>query len=414
MNIFDKSAIRECTSCQMCAAVCPHNALNININIDGFYHPVITHSLCVDCGMCVKICYKFDRNIEPFGKEKLRSTKLYGAAAKQDDVVESTTSGGIADLLARELIHDGYKCIGVVYDSEKDCAKHIVATSENETIGFRGSKYIQSYTLDAFKEIVKKCKDEKYAIFGTPCQIYALDRYLKQRHIRDRHILIDLYCHGCPTINVWKKYINKIKLKINKEKIDYVNFRSKVKGWGNFYVLEVAVDGKSLFYSDVKKNEFFDIFFSDQVLNKACEDCMLRSTLAYTDIRLGDFWGKQYVLNYRGVSAISLVTDKAKCLFDKIQDRIDYQEQKYEDFLTWQSWGKKYQSDIDLRKTLLGQLLDNRISLRESIETIHNSQTFKSKILRYAKNLVHLLPINLERRIRWMYYQFTDFSLSKI
>ena len=96
-------------------------------------------------------------------------------------------------------------------------------------------------------------------------------------------------------MNVWKKFIKEVKIKTRQSKIDYVNFRSKIKGWGNFYVV-VVVDGKPIYYSsDDKNNDFYDLFFSDHILNEACHDCKLRSTLDYTDIRLGDFWGKQYV-----------------------------------------------------------------------------------------------------------------------
>lgn len=40
MNITDDSALRACTSCQMCAAVCNHNAIEIHLNRDGFYRPL--------------------------------------------------------------------------------------------------------------------------------------------------------------------------------------------------------------------------------------------------------------------------------------------------------------------------------------------------------------------------------------
>lgn len=56
-------------------------------------------------------------------------------------------------------------------------------------------------------------------------------------------MLIDLYCHGCPSMNVWKKFIKDVKIKTRQSKIDYVNFRSKIKGWGSFYVVVVVVDG---------------------------------------------------------------------------------------------------------------------------------------------------------------------------
>ena len=64
MNINDKSALRECTSCQMCAAVCAKNAIEIRLNKDGFYRPYLDEDKCVDCGLCTKVCYKFDNDVK--------------------------------------------------------------------------------------------------------------------------------------------------------------------------------------------------------------------------------------------------------------------------------------------------------------------------------------------------------------
>lgn len=405
MNINDKSSIRNCTSCQLCAAVCPKNAINISLDIDGFYRPYINDSLCVNCGICTKVCYKFEKEIETFDAPKLKSTILYGASAKDSEIIKNTTSGGIADILARQLIREGYKCIGVVYDSTKDIAINKIATTEYELIKFKGSKYIQSFTLPAFKEMIKNCMTEKYAIFGTPCHIYAIDKYLRQRKIREKHILVDLYCHGCPSMNLWKKYIKNIKEKFCNENIDNANFRSKIKGWGNFYIALTATNGKLIYHSNNKNNEFFDLFFSDQILNEACNDCTLRSTLAYTDIRLGDFWGKQYVMNNKGVSAVSLVSENAKTLFQKIAKEVNYQKEDYENFLPWQSWGKVHSPNPILRKKLLDQLRNKDIPLTASINTIYCQLNFKQKIFRYGKKVVHSLPLQVEKCIRWIFYK---------
>lgn len=405
MNITDIAAKRACTSCQMCAAICPKNAIVVELDNEGFYRPKVDTKLCVNCGICTKVCYKFDETIEPFGRERLSKTILYAASAKDSDVVKNTTSGGIADVLARQLLKDGYKCIGVVYDSEKDVAVDTIVDKEADLSKFRGSKYIQSYTYDAFTDVVKHCKDQKFAIFGTPCQIYAVDKYLEWRGVRDEHLLIDLYCHGCPSINVWKKYIKEVKRIISLDKIDNANFRSKVKGWGNFYVVVVVVDGKPVFYSDNRTNDFFELFFSDQILNEACNDCLLRSSLAYTDIRLGDFWGKRYVLDNKGVSAVSVVTTKGKKVFGEIADKIYFKEENYSDFLPWQSWEKMHNPKPELRSVLLEQLSDPDIPLRESVLTIYRHQSIKRKLVRYGKLFIHALPIKIEKRIRRIYYR---------
>lgn len=404
MNISDITAKRGCTSCQMCAAVCPKNAISIGLDADGFYRPTVDDDLCIDCSLCTKVCYKFEEKIAFFGTDKLAKTILYGASAKQKDVVENTTSGGIADLLAHELISQGYKCVGVVYNSKIDKPVDSIATTRDEVLGFRGSKYVQSYTLDAFKEIVRTCKDEKYAIFGTPCHIYALDKYLRKRKARDNHVLIDLFCHGCPSMNIWNKYVKDVKKRVNQTRIDNVNFRSKVRGWGNFYVA-LETDGIPVYYSSNQHNEFFDLFFCDQVLNEACNDCKLRGTLEYTDIRLGDFWGKQYVLNTAGVSAVSLVTEKAKELFERIVTKVSYCQEQYDDFLPWQSWGKAHQPKEGLRRTLLEQLRNENVSLRESIETIYHQQSIWQKLMRHAKNVVHAMPLSWEKLVRWVFYK---------
>ena len=385
----------------MCAAICPKNAISIVLNADGFYRPEVNEDKCIDCGLCTNVCYKFDTDITDCNSEKLSKTILLGARAKDPDVVSHTTSGGIADLLAHELVEEGCKCIGVVYDPEKDNAKHIIVDDKKNLTLFRGSKYIQSYTLDAFNELLNKSNDATYAIFGTPCQIYAVNKYAKKQNNRNNIILIDLYCHGCPSMNIWKKYITEIKDKLHKSKIDNVNFRSKANGWGKFK-LSIKTDDK-LYNS--RNNDFFELFFCDQLLNEACYDCKLRRTLAYTDIRLGDFWGKRYILNDKGVSAVSIVTKTGKTLFDKIKDKVEYKEERYEDFLPWQNFWKQYQIKTSLRNVLLSQLQNKNIPLKESVLTIYNKQTPKQKFLRYAKRIINLMPLKIEKRIRWVFYK---------
>ena len=119
MNITDKSALRECTSCQMCAAVCSRDAIAIRLNADGFYRPYIDEDKCTDCSLCTKVCYKFDEDIKVTNAEALKNVKVYSAQHKSNELLEKVTSGGVADALAKELVRQGYTCIGVTYnDSE--------------------------------------------------------------------------------------------------------------------------------------------------------------------------------------------------------------------------------------------------------------------------------------------------------
>ena len=406
MNINDASQIRVCTSCQMCGAVCPTGAITIQLNDTGFYRPVIDSDECIDCGLCVKSCYKFDQSIKQ--TTDLNSKKIFAAWAKDSGIVETTTSGGIADLLAHELISQGYKCIGVAYDADTDCAVGAVAGSTDELQQFKGSKYIQSLSVDAFKNLVKEQKSQKVAVFGLPCQIYAIDRYLRLRGTRDRHILIDLYCHGCPSLNLWKKYIREILQKVDGKKVLSANFRSKVRGWGNCYVVVVKV-GEGVSYpievvSSKINDPFYTMFFSDLVLNDSCYDCALRSTLEYTDIRLGDFWGKSYVANHKGVSGVTICSSSGKELFDSIRPEIVVEPQKFENFMPYQSYGKSYGCNTRLRDQLLVELADTSMPLKKVVATYNNSLSLSRKIKNTAKNIVCLMPSGIISSIKAFFY----------
>ncbi len=404
MNINDSSQLRQCTSCQMCGAVCPTGAISIKLNENGFYRPVIDEKTCIDCGLCVKSCYKFDRTI---AQSDLSSKKILAAWANDKNIVTETTSGGIADLLAYQLIKDGYKCIGVTYDNDKNCAIGEVATDENEILRFRGSKYIQSLSVNSFKELVRNCKKEKFAVFGLPCQIYAIDNFLKTRGVRDNHILIDLYCHGCPSLHVWTKYINEIMKRVDGKKIISANFRSKVRGWGNFYVVVVVVEGVKYPIEVVStriNDGFYELFFSDLVLNDSCSDCQLRSTLEYTDIRLGDFWGKSYVNNHDGVSGITISTDRGENLVNRIKNRMTIQPQSFSNFLPYQSYGKTYVVNSVKRRKLLTLLSDDSTSIKDCVSSYHNMLSSKARIKHIAKNMVKLMPNSFISSIKSIFY----------
>lgn len=389
MNINSINAIRLCTSCQMCSAVCPKSAITIELDTYGFYRPMINNSLCIECGLCTQVCYKFDQSIIITSQEELNSMSLYAASAKDDDLVYKTTSGGIADLLAKELIVQGYSVIGVTYDYEKDRAVSRIATSKQEINSFRGSKYIQSFTADAFRELVLNSKNQKFAVFGLPCHIYAINRYLSKHNLRENFVLIDLYCHGCPSMLLWDKMCATIKSKMNIQQFDLVNFRGKSKGWGQF-VIE-ARSGKKRYRTTPMHNEFYDLFFSNQILNKSCTDCQLRSTLAYSDIRLGDFWGKKFNNNSRGISGISVVTPIGKLFFSKIRDHIYFKLLDHSIFLPYQSWGIQYRVNKELQEELFSFLKDEKKSIKDVANIINQNQGMVISLKKLVKQLLFLL-----------------------
>lgn len=402
MNVNSKGALRACTSCQMCAAVCPCDAITIDLNESGFYRPFVDGNKCIDCGLCTKVCYRFDEDIHITSEDKLKSMNVYSAQVKDDKLLQKVTSGGVADVLAKQLIKLGYVCIGVTYNDEHHRAENVVATSSQETNSFRGSKYIQSYTFDAFKQLVKTAKQHKYAVFGLPCHIYACHRFLTSKKIRQNCVLVDLFCHGCPSLFCWTKYEKGIKNRLNQKPFEEVQFRSKVRNWGNFYV-SVKADGEKLFVSSPGNDEFYSLFFSDHVLNDACSDCKLRSTMEYTDIRLGDFWGKIYLKDTKGTSAVAIASECGQQLFESLAEKFIINKHEMKEVITYQSYGKIYHPNLELRKRMLTLLRDNDKSLKDVVKLFYSKQGMLPRAKHLLKTINWYLPFDLTRFLKKLF-----------
>lgn len=46
----------ECCGCSACQCICPKHAISMIENKEGFLYPVIDDSLCIECGLCQKVC----------------------------------------------------------------------------------------------------------------------------------------------------------------------------------------------------------------------------------------------------------------------------------------------------------------------------------------------------------------------
>ena len=390
MNILDSNNIHECTSCQVCALLCTQNAISYSIDSNGFYRPIVDENKCVDCGLCKKVCYKYTE-IEPFVFDE--HVYHYAAAATDENILKNTTSGGISDVLCEQLIKDGYKCVGVAYDCQNDTAIGKIATNREDTYSFRGSKYIQSYSYPAFNQIFNAYKSEKIAIFGTPCQIYAIDKYLKRKGIRDNCLLIDIYCHGCPSMLLWKKYISQIKKEKKIQQFNYISFRDKSNGWGQYHIKGLDMS-QNTYHSPKINDKFFTLFFSNLLLNDACYTCEIRNSLNHTDIRLGDFWGKHYLHNTSGMSLVSInpASDRGKKIFEIIKTTITSKKHNTQDCIPYQSVNLTYTIDCTLRSELIQSLADNNAALSDCTSLLWKNYSFKQKCFHFIKNIVLLMP----------------------
>ena len=78
INISDK---RNCCGCTACSQVCPKSCITMQIDEEGFKYPQVDANLCVDCGLCEKVCPYL--NSYPIPEEKPAS---FACKTKDDDL----------------------------------------------------------------------------------------------------------------------------------------------------------------------------------------------------------------------------------------------------------------------------------------------------------------------------------------
>lgn len=327
------SHVHNCYGCGLCATMCAKRIIEIKLNKDGFYEPLIIDSAkCTDCGLCTDVCAFSHKNRALSDEE--RSINSWAAWSNDERVQRKCSSGGIGFEIAKQLIEKNYKLCGCRYNAETGRAEHYIATTPEEAIASIGSKYIQSYTVDGFKEINRK---EKYLVTGTPCQIDSFRRYIKKKHLEDNFVLLDFFCHCVPSMWVWNKYIRMVEKQTGK--ITYASWRNKFTGWHDSWTM--GLDGEKVqkekqsnnydtlieerntqFKSWLTKGDlFYALFLGDYCCNPACaKDCKYKYDKSSADIRIGDLWGSTYKNNEQGVSALITFTPKGKEVVEQLKN----------------------------------------------------------------------------------------------
>ena len=321
-----------CYGCGVCVAACPKHIISTRLNSNGFYEPYIAvEGKCVDCGICYDIC-SFRYKTCAIEESPLQS---WASWSNDKDIRRKCSSGGIGFEIGKQLIEQGYKAVGCRYSINEQRAEHFIATTVEEFVQSIGSKYIQSYTEEAFKQI--KWKDENYLVTGTPCQIDSFRRMIQKFHCDDNFILMDFFCHCVPSMWAWKAYMKMLEPIIGE--VTYASWRNTFEyGWHDNWIM--GIDGvktskpvdwherynllireKPSFIQSRKSQGdlFYKLFLGDVCLGMQCEkNCKFKYDKSSADIRIGDLWGPTYNNNQEGVSALSAFTEKGVKVVDSL------------------------------------------------------------------------------------------------
>lgn len=314
-----------CCGCRACEQVCPVHCISMVKDKEGFLVPKIDSSKCIQCGKCLRHCAQIEYN-----QSREKYSKVYAAKNKNKDIVSTSTSGGIFDLLARYVLCEksGIVC-GCAWD-KKIVARHIIIDKIEDLPLLHGSKYVQSDIGNNYSLIKDYLDNGRFVLFsGTACQIAGVKQYLMKDY--DNLITIDIICHGVPSPLLFKEYI-KWKEKQIGNKITNFDFRNKnKKGWGLSYKV---VSNKKNIIGNAWDDPYYTSFLNGDIYRECCYNCHYSNENRVSDITLGDYWGieREHPNFYddMGVSVVIVNSQKGIQLFDLIKSNIDCIESSYE------------------------------------------------------------------------------------
>lgn len=289
IKITDK---HKCCGCTACVNVCPKNCISMSADKEGFLYPVVDFVKCIDCGLCEQVCPV----LRPVKNET--EPLVYAAVNNDESVRLQSSSGGIFTLLAESVLDRGGVVFGACFDRNWNVVHDYTETKEG-LAKFRGSKYVQSHVGNCFIQVKTFLDSGREVLFsGTPCQVAGLKNYLRKPY--SNLFTVDLVCHGVPSPEVWRRYLQEavcrvygIKKKnlINlDEYISDISFRAKDKGWKKYNIKIIFRNGK-VEMMPFFENSYMNVFLSDLSLRPSCYACPTKLHHVQSDITLADFWG---------------------------------------------------------------------------------------------------------------------------
>lgn len=327
MNINVKiCAYESCTGCAACASICHNGCIKMLPDEEGFLHPVIDETVCVNCGLCRNIC-PINISFSDDGGDPLS----FAARLKDEQLRLESSSGGVFYALAMQILERGGIVIGAGFD-ENHQVVHKLCSEINGLNELRGSKYVQSRIGSIFC-VAKNYLDTGTEVLfcGTACQVGGIKAYLGKEY--SNLYTIDFICHGVPSPFAWNQYLA-FREKIAQSRIKEVSFRSKLTGW-KIYCMQIAFQNGTCFSSKVTDDFFLRSFIMDMNLRPSCYHCHFKQKHRQADITMADFWGIENCLpnwdNDTGVSLAMIHSDQGHRLFDSCGTLLESVEVTYAD-----------------------------------------------------------------------------------
>lgn len=262
----------------------------------------------------------------------MENTLVYACRTKDRKILERSSSGGAFVAISDVFLERGDAVLCVHYNYEEHRSEFALALNKQQRDASSGSKYMQAYALDSWKEALawlKEHPDKRLLFTGLGCQAAGFMQYMKMNGMSDRIFTVDIICHGAPSPMIWAQYARSLE---KGGKLSDLNFRNKKTGWSKS-VGTVRISGEEISIAKYRK-----IYSDRHTIRQSCFSCPYTRMDRETDLTIGDFWHMEKSMpdfvDEMGTSLVLIHTERGREFFDSIKEKLEYRESNTTD--CWQ------------------------------------------------------------------------------
>lgn len=321
-----------CTSCGICAAVCPADCIRYERQKET-YLPVIDYDKCIHCGKCLRVCpgysYIYEEGVET-------EPVCFSVQARDEELLKNASSGGLITAMVKKLLQDEkYQkaFLALDYNYEKQAKTEPVKKGDDLRTS-QQSRYLPVSQEKAIKYILEN-PEEKIIFVGTGCAVHGLCRALKAAgRSRENVLIFGLFCDQSMTYSIYE-YMKK--LKNWKSPVAALHFRDKrAGGWPGNLRIEFE-DGT---HENLSAKE--RMLVKDFCRQKRCLYCLDKLN-AEADLSVGDNYTKKDD-SKEGSNSLLLRTLQGKQAWEYCREEFQVFPADYQDIRQSQHLDKKWEN----------------------------------------------------------------------
>ena len=270
----------NCMGCSACCSACPKQCIAMQKDDEGFLYPIVDDAICIDCGLCKKVCPMVNPKIE-----NNHHKTAVAAVSKDYKIWRRSASGGAFSEIVRNWADDTTLIVGAAWDGLN--VHHIGVIGFDNIAPLCRSKYVSSAIENTFIEIREQLRCGKKAIFcGCPCQVDGLRRFLRKDN--ENLLTMDLICHGQGSPDVFRETMSVIGEQLGESVLSY-EFRAKRKIHETDYLALVKTEKGNHYLT---QDPYIQLFLSQNALRPSCgENCKYRDVRRPGDLTIADCKG---------------------------------------------------------------------------------------------------------------------------